>query len=98
MRKVAIITLNGYFNYGNRLQNYALQEAIKKTGLDVDTVLLERYAQAHNISMLEKMKGKNLTKLVDIFKEKIAKKIHQDIEKERTRIFIDFTRNYISET
>lgn len=98
MRKVAIITLNGYFNYGNRLQNYALQEAIKKTGLDVDTVLLERYAQAHNISTLDKMKGKNLAKLVDIFKEKIAKKIHQDIEKERTKIFIDFTRNYISET
>lgn len=25
MKKVAIITLPGYFNYGNILQNYALQ-------------------------------------------------------------------------
>ena len=27
--KIAIITLNGYFNYGNRLQNYALQRFLK---------------------------------------------------------------------
>ena len=26
MLKIGIITLNGYFNYGNRLQNYAMQE------------------------------------------------------------------------
>ena len=27
--KVGIITLHGYHNYGNKLQNYALQESIK---------------------------------------------------------------------
>ncbi len=30
MKKVGIITLNGYVNYGNRLQNYALQTFITK--------------------------------------------------------------------
>lgn len=29
MLKIGIITLNGYFNYGNRLQNYALQNFLK---------------------------------------------------------------------
>ena len=28
-RNIGIITLHGYHNYGNKLQNYALQEVIK---------------------------------------------------------------------
>ncbi len=38
MNKVAIVTLHGYSNYGNKLQNYALQEVIKKLGFDVETI------------------------------------------------------------
>ncbi len=37
MKKVAIITIQSR-NYGNRLQNYALQEIIKSFGLQVDTL------------------------------------------------------------
>lgn len=36
--KVGIITLNGYFNYGNRLQNYALQKSLEKLGVNVTTI------------------------------------------------------------
>ncbi len=36
--KVGIITLNGYFNYGNRLQNYALQKSLEKMGFEVETI------------------------------------------------------------
>ena len=32
MKKIAIITLVGNNNYGNRLQNYALVKAIRKQG------------------------------------------------------------------
>ena len=39
--KIGIITLNGYFNYGNRLQNYALQETLKSFGYEVETVLVD---------------------------------------------------------
>lgn len=39
--KVAIITLYGFFNYGNRLQNYALQEAIEKLGCDVVSISVD---------------------------------------------------------
>ena len=36
--KIAIITLNGHKNYGNRLQNYALQKFLLKYAEKVDTI------------------------------------------------------------
>lgn len=36
-KKVLIFTLQGYFNYGNRLQNYALSSVLRKMGYSVST-------------------------------------------------------------
>ena len=30
MKKIGVITLNGNYNFGNRLQNYAMIEVLKK--------------------------------------------------------------------
>ena len=38
MKKANIITLNGYRNYGNRLQNFALTLVLKRMGVEVRTV------------------------------------------------------------
>lgn len=38
MKKVGIVTLFGEFNFGNRLQNYAVQEVLKRYDLDVETI------------------------------------------------------------
>ena len=38
MKKVGIITLFGEYNFGNRLQNYAVQEVLKENGLEVETI------------------------------------------------------------
>lgn len=38
--KIGIITLFGYFNYGNRYQNYAVQEIIKNFDYDVKTIVV----------------------------------------------------------
>ena len=39
MKKVAILTItNSGMNFGNRLQNYALQEVLKDCGADVKTI------------------------------------------------------------
>ena len=38
MKKVGIITLFGEYNFGNRLQNYAVQEVLKKYNLEVETI------------------------------------------------------------
>ena len=45
MKNIAIITLTGYFNYGNTLQNYALQASINKFFKDiiVKTVWYKKY-------------------------------------------------------
>jgi len=44
MKKIGIITINDNNNYGNRLQNYALQEMLKKlTQYDVVTVRNSEY-------------------------------------------------------
>ena len=41
--KVAIVTLPGHFNYGNRLQNYALQKFISNYAETVETLWYENY-------------------------------------------------------
>lgn len=38
--KVGIVTLNGYYNYGNRLQNYALKLFLEKMGYEVSTTII----------------------------------------------------------
>lgn len=38
MTKIGIITLNGYHNFGNRLQNYALQQFLEQQNLEVTTI------------------------------------------------------------
>lgn len=38
--KIGIVTFYGLYNYGNRLQNYAVQEILKKEGFDSETVVL----------------------------------------------------------
>ena len=39
-KKAAILTLNGYENYGNRLQNYAVEEVLSQLGFECDDSIL----------------------------------------------------------
>ena len=38
MKKIGIVTLFDYFNIGNKLQNYALQQVIENNGYEVETI------------------------------------------------------------
>ena len=40
--KVGIITLYGNYNFGNRLQNYAVQQIFRNRGFDVETLVCEK--------------------------------------------------------
>lgn len=87
MKKCAIVTLNGYFNYGNRLQNYALQETLKFLNLDVETIRLNRSKKQYRYKKyIRKIKNQIIN--YDIY----------SIKKQREKIFIDFSQNYINET
>lgn len=96
MKKVAIITLNGYFNYGNRLQNYALQEVIKSLGHDVDTIMVNRNMKNKEGRILRVLK--NPKKLLVIFKRFKINKKNEKISIERSKNFKQFSKKYISET
>jgi len=52
-KKIAIITLFGYSNYGNRLQMFATQEVYKKMGFN--TVIL-KHKQKDKVSLIWKLK------------------------------------------
>lgn len=94
MKIVGIITLNGYKNYGNRLQNYALQEVIKSIGYEVETILIDDSTissrQVKRSFSFVELPKKVLRRLVNLKNNK-----HTNI---RTEKFKDFSRNYIVET
>lgn len=81
--KTAIVTLVGDFNYGNRLQNYALQEIIKSVGANVTTIDNPSLSLKNRIKerYFERINGKwHIKSKVDIVREKNLR---------------DFTRKYI---
>lgn len=81
MKKVCIITLYGNWNYGNKLQNYALQASIQKLGYEV-TSLKNKYQQ----TLFEKIKYK-------IYKLRSGK---SNISfKERENNFKQFNKKYM---
>lgn len=107
MKKIGIITLNGYVNYGNRLQNYALQEILKSLGFYVETILVETNDNNKNensnvIDKIKKIKGIRIPQMFNKITFKFWYYIHKDkIEKyniKRVEKFINFTHAYILET
>lgn len=75
MKKIGILTINDYTNYGNRLQNYATQEELKSLGLQVETIVnisknkkIEKTSIKHKIKILQQMP-------IDKIYEKLSLKI-----------------------
>lgn len=88
-KKVGIITLNGYKNFGNRLQNYALQATLEYLGFDVETILT-----FENESIKRKMLNTlRILKRVDPKYNKSHK-----LDNARTKRFKTFSNKYINET
>lgn len=88
MKKIGIITLNGYFNYGNRLQNYALQESIKYLGYVVDTIIPQQDER-------DKIKKSSKENLKNIYLS-IKVRIKNPLFHKRQSLFVKFTQGYIN--
>lgn len=100
IEKVGIITLNGYHNYGNRLQNYALQEIVKKLGFEVETIIIQDMHSNINIftNYINKIsKLKKISKIYDIVKKTLINYVNRKLINKRTRKFKDFSNKYIVE-
>jgi len=106
MNKVVILTLNGYFNYGNRLQNHALQEVLKSIGFEAETVINGNEPKGNrNYTLVERIDNlikKSPREIFDRLEYKTwAKRNKDEIKKSneiRTEIFKKFTYDYIKET
>lgn len=61
--KVAIVTLPGHFNYGNRLQNYALQEFISNYVETVETLWFGKNEWKNPFVYLPELKRNKLDKI-----------------------------------
>jgi hypothetical protein len=99
--KIAISTLVGYFNYGNRLQNYALQEVLKNLGNDVVTIKDYTDIQQHR-SLRERIvtsvKNGNFVKKLFSKMDINAKKKNKKMDLEREQVFKKFTNEHIKES
>lgn len=104
MKKIGLLTLNGYFNYGNRLQNYALQEVLKDLNFSVDTILnydanyRKKSVETSKIEKIKKLKNKSAYEIFKLVNKKIENKLYSDLRQQRTEVFKSFSLQYINET
>lgn len=104
-KKCGIVTIATGANYGNRLQNYALQSVVKKMGYIAETIdYIPSYSdKKEKISKIDKVKNKILRcKKMGISyiwkilqKNTFKKKIIQEKESYREKCFKNFISNYI---
>jgi hypothetical protein len=106
MKKIGIITINDYNNYGNRLQNYASQEVLKTLGFHVETIVTSNNSYSEKkISIIKKIQNIREKSAKQIYMKVIAriKKIlneNQTVKCRNKRIefFKEFTRINILES
>ena len=87
-KKIAILTLSGNYNYGNRLQNYAMQEVYKKFGLEAHTIWNE----------IDLNNGPKMTvkrRIKNFIKPLIGKVNYDKYTFKRIENFSKFTNKYI---
>jgi hypothetical protein len=87
MKTACILTLCGDFNYGNKLQNYALQEAIKECDFDAKTIWHECYKKDSIV------REKTEDKLKLDYENYLAK---LDDSYARTELFRSFNNKYLN--
>ena len=86
--KVAILTITDGTNYGNRLQNYALQEVLKELGIEVETIRRKTF---HDLSI----KVKIINNIKHLIKTLIRSNNTYWGNRNRINKFNDFNQKYI---
>lgn len=106
VKKIGIITIIDYKNYGNRLQNYAVQEVIKLLGFEPETILNSPCIKVKFNDRIKQILKMRLSEIIHkifqkiryrFFKSKKEKKI-EALNKIRYKKFKDFSNKNINET
>ncbi|WP_207414777.1 polysaccharide pyruvyl transferase family protein [Enterococcus hirae] len=101
MKRIGIITLNGEFNYGNRLQNFALQKVLKTYDIQVETIVIKKHkldkmkkdfwiGGIQGIDDLNQMIKKNFSKIT--FKSIKRRKNYKEMQTAKWDIIGDFSQ------
>lgn len=90
-RKVGIVTIVDYTNYGNRLQNYAMQEIFKELGFSVETIKNHPHSGSDGYIKRQLKKVKRLLSTLKSRSEGVNLN-------HRKREFMKFTNSYIKES
>ncbi|MFJ7185426.1 polysaccharide pyruvyl transferase family protein [Lysinibacillus xylanilyticus] len=98
--KIAIFTLNGYENHGNRLQNYAMEEILSRFG-EVSTIFQHKGNYSLNkknfLSLYNKFKHLSIEEIHSIIKSEISIKDYADAKISRFLQFKIFSENNLNE-
>lgn len=98
--KIAIFTLNGYENHGNRLQNYALEKLLSAYG-EVSTIFQHSGNYALNkknfLSIYNESKNLPVSEIHSIIKSEISIKDNGDTKINRFLKFKTFSENHLNE-
>ena len=98
MKKIGIMTIINYDNYGNKLQNYATQEIIKKFNYEAETILnIVNYRKIKNLIKIHKLRILDRYPRIK-FKELFGEIFIEKLEKEKIKKFKKFSENYINES
>lgn len=88
MKRIAIVTISHGNNYGNKLQNYAMQEVYKKMGVNAETIAFSPTIDTSKFTV-----SRNLVKRIyNKIKNKIEKIKYKDVTKKRIENFEIFNR------
>lgn len=91
MKKIGIITMNSN-NFGNRLQNYALQEYLKKFNWNAETI----YNYVYEVPKTKKSILDIPKKIYNKIRFTILKKKYQTKDNKRNKLFDEFNKKYIN--
>lgn len=105
MKRIGIHTITDYANYGNRLQNYAVQEILKSMGYQAISIVNSFPANNEHVSLRNRILQMCKTSLVTQFlkmaqkvRDLMNRKVQNEYKQKKIRAFRTFTRTYINET
>lgn len=89
-KKIGIVTIYGNDNYGNRLQNYALETSIRKLGFSVETIVIDEPGEKI------KLFRRSVKKLLSSKENRNKYIARKKMIKKKEKIFAEFTDNYLN--
>jgi len=102
LKKVGIVTLDGMHNYGNRLQNYALEQVLKQLGFDAVTLIFTESKSKDTWNRICKKLSKPKEILPMIIKKLTKKGVSEEyasflkMRELKTAAFSNFQNEYLN--